>query len=88
MEKPIGKLIAGVGVGVATVCNPETGAEGPAIGLMIPKEHPVDENPENIDNYDDRFISVAAAKELLINLKDAIDAIVSGKPFERAIEFE
>lgn len=82
MEQPTGKLIAGVGVGVAKVLNPETGVEGPAIGLMIPKEHPVDEDPQNINNYDDRFISVAAAKELLIDLKDAIDAVVSGKPFK------
>jgi hypothetical protein len=73
------KYVEGVGAGLATVFNPKTGKDEPAISLIIPKENPVDDNPDNEENYEDYFMSVAAAKALAIDLNDMINFAVSGK---------
>lgn len=38
--------------------------------------------PTHEDNFEEVFLSVAAAKTLLIDLLDAVEAVVSGKAFQ------
>lgn len=78
---PEGAFIPGVCVGVATVQDVETGEETQAVGLGIPKKNPVDDDPQNADNYDDFYISLDAALLLLEDLTEAIAAINTGKKF-------
>jgi hypothetical protein len=75
----LAKYIAGAGVGFGVVTNPDTKKEEPSISLVIPKENPVDDDPENPENYDDLFMSVAAAKALQIDLREILEDFDSGK---------
>ena len=75
----LAKYIAGAGVGFGLVTNPDTKKEEPSISLVIPKENPVDDDPENPENYDDLFMSVAAAKALQIDLREILEDFDSGK---------
>ncbi len=75
----LGKYIAGAGVGFGVVTNPDTAKEEPSISLIIPKEYPVDDDPENPENYEDLFMSIASAKALLIDLREIIEEFDSGK---------
>lgn len=71
----------GVGVGVATISA--NGQQQQVVGLSFPLPEPV--RPDDLDhddNFEDVFIPVAAAKALLIDLRDAIESIVERKPFE------
>jgi hypothetical protein len=74
-----GKYIAGAGVGYGLVTNPETNKEEPSISLVIPKENPVDDDPENPENYEDFFMSVAAAKALQVDLREILRDFDKGK---------
>jgi hypothetical protein len=84
MGLPSGTFYNAVGVGVATISTEPDSEKGqPAVSLIFPKDVPVypdDLNHE--DNFEDVFLSVAAAKTLLIDLRDAVEAAVSGKAFE------
>lgn len=75
----LAKYIAGAGVGFGVVTNPDTKKEEPSISLVIPKENPVDDDPDNPENYDDLFMSVAAAKALQIDLREILEDFDSGK---------
>jgi hypothetical protein len=46
------------------------------------KDMPNPDDPSDCNNYDDMFMSVAAAKALLIDLRDAVDAITMGTMHE------
>lgn len=71
----------GVCVGVATISV--NGQQQQVVGLSFPLPEPV--RPDDLDhedNFEDVFIPVAAAKALLIDLRDAVESIVERKPFE------
>jgi hypothetical protein len=79
----LGKFYQEVCVGVAFVSDTEAGPTQQVIGLSFPLPEPV--RPDDLnheDNFEDVFISVSAAKALLIDLRDAIESIVERKPFE------
>ena len=75
----IGKYIGGAGVGFGLVTNPDTNKEEPSISLVIPKEKPFDDDPENPDNYEDLFMSIAAAKALQVDLREILEDFDKGK---------
>lgn len=75
----LAKYIAGAGVGFGVVTNPDTKKEEPSISLVIPKENPVDDDPDNPENYEDLFMSVAAAKALQVDLREILEDFDSGK---------
>lgn len=83
MSKPSGTYYEAVGVGVASISMDEDAEKGtPVVSLIFPKEVPVYPNDlEHEDNFEDVFLSIAAAKTLLIDLRDAVEAAVSGKAF-------
>jgi hypothetical protein len=84
MGLPQGKFYESVGVGVASVSPTEDAEHATTVvSLVFPKEIMVrPDDPFHDDNYEDVFISIAAAKTLLIDLRDAVEAAVSGRPFE------
>lgn len=79
----MGKLYEWVSIGVAKLGDPDKGPLTQCIGLGFPKEDMPNPDDEcDPANYEDKFLTLAAAKSLLIDLKQAIDACVEGKPFE------
>lgn len=79
----LGKFYEGVCVGVASVSSSEGGPQQQVIGLSFPLPEPVrPDDLEHEDNFEDVFIPVAAAKALLVDLRDAVESIVERKPFE------
>lgn len=83
MSLPMGKFYQAVGVGVASVSLDEHAEKGtPVVSLIFPKQEMVyPDDPDHEDNYEDVFISIAAAKTLLIDLRDAVESAVTGNPF-------
>ena len=80
----VGVFYQAVGVGVASVAfsDEEDSPTQAVVSLMFPKSVPVyPDDPEHEDNFNDVFISIPAAKTLLIDLRDAIEAATTGKPF-------
>ena len=79
----LGNYYEGVGVGVAEASLQEDGPTSPVVGLAFPiPDPPYPSEPDHPDNFEDVFISVSAAKSLLIDLKDAIDSIIEKRPFQ------
>ena len=52
----------------------QTGEGLEVVGLLLPKE-----NPMHDEDFDELFFTLTAAKGLLIDLQDAIDAAVKHK---------
>ena len=79
----MGAYYEAVGVGVASVSMDENAEKGTmVVSLIFPKEVPVyPDDLEHEDNFEDVFLSIAAAKTLLIDLRDAVESAVTGKPF-------
>lgn len=78
----IGDFYDCVCVGVAMGSNTEDGELTPMVGLSFPLPNPPHpEDPDHSDNFEDVFLSVAAAKAMLVDLRDAVDSIVEKKPF-------
>ena len=63
------KLYEAVGVSAGTL---EDGRE--VVGLLLPKENPVDEN-----DYEEIFFPLPVIKALLIDLQEAVDVAVKHK---------
>ncbi len=62
-----------VSVGVANGVRYETGKEGKIIGIAFPKpDVEGDIDVENDDHFDDYFLTIAAAKALVLDLNEAI----------------
>jgi hypothetical protein len=77
----LGSFYEVVCVGTATVND--GGKEKPVIGLSFPIANPPKpDDPEADENYEDVFISIAAAKAMLVDLRDAIEAAQARKPFK------
>ena len=75
------KLYDWVGSGVATAIDGNKRVRVVSIVFPIP-DCPFPEDPENDANFEDRFMTVAAAKSLIIDLQDAVESITSGTEFE------
>ena len=78
----LGQFYENLGVGVAEVAAEESSeTTTTVVSLIFPKETPV--YPDDLhhpENFDDVFLSLSGAKALLIDLKDAVNAAVSGQP--------
>ena len=78
----LGKFYEVVCVGVASVSSYDGGPQQQVIGLSFPLPEPVlPDDLDHEDNFEDVFIPVAAAKSLLVDLRDAVESIVERRPF-------
>lgn len=80
MSNPSGSYYTSIGVGVATVSTNENAENGSrAVSLIFPKDVPVyPDDPHHEENFEEVFMSISAAKSLLIDLNDAVNAAISG----------
>ena len=74
-------ILGRVGVGVALLGKPGTNVEVKTVAICWPKLEPVNDDPESPENYEEIFMTVACAKELILNLQEVVDSIVQGKAF-------
>lgn len=82
MSASVGRFYEAVGtmMGVAKVSNEEgVKKDLPVIGLIFQLDNPpFPDDPNRDENYHHAFISVSAAKALLLDLRDAVEVAVSG----------
>ena len=63
----------GVGTVSAIVEDPDSGRTVPVVALSFQKTYPVSDDPKDPENFDDIYITIPAAREMIINLKQSID---------------
>lgn len=58
------------------------GKEASVVSLAFPKENPpYPDEQENMENFDEVLLTVAAAKALIVDVRDALDSILNGTDF-------
>jgi len=78
----VADVLGGINVGMCLLGKPGEEKTIKAIGLSWSKAEIVDpDHPENPDNYEDIFITLAGAKRLILDIQGAIDEIVKGRAF-------
>jgi len=74
-------VLGRIGVGMAILGKPGELNELKAVSLFWPKAEPVTDDPDDPVNFDNLFITIAGAKELILDLQGAVDALIEGKAF-------
>lgn len=65
-----------VGIGKVEANGKQQGV----VSVCFPKQNPpFPDDPNHDENFDDRFLTLAAAKTLLIDLRNAIEDVVAGR---------
>lgn len=72
-----------VDVGVFETSEHENGPCRKTVGLaFLVAPAPAEDDPKYDDAFETKYMTLPAAKSLLIDLRDAIEAIETGKQFE------
>lgn len=76
------RLYDWVGTGVARASDRPGGDKVNIVCVSFPKEGITGDELDDPDNYVDYFITLAAAKTLIIDLQSAVDDLISGEAFK------
>jgi hypothetical protein len=74
-------VLGRIDVGMAMLGKPGESNELKAVSLFWPKAEPVTDDPEDPVNFEALFMTIPCAKELILDLQGAINALIEGKAF-------